>query len=83
MIDALARQILERFAALEAELSDPTVIGDRERFTATSRAYRELETAAKLATEYLRVADDIEGARELLSEDGEDPELRALLESST
>ena len=82
MIDALARQILERFAALEAELSDPTVIGDRERFTATSRSYRELETAAKLATEYLRVADDIEGARELLSEDGEDPELRALLESS-
>ncbi len=83
MIDALARQILERFAALEAELSDPTVIGDRERFTATSRAYRELEIPARLATEYLRVADDIEGARELLSEDGEDPELRALLESSS
>jgi peptide chain release factor 1 len=82
MIDALVTQILERFGALEAELADPTVIGDRERFTAVSRAYRELEPAAKLATEYRRVADDIEGARELLSENGDDPELRDLLETS-
>jgi len=82
MIDELVAQILERFAALEAELADPAVIGDRERFTAASRAYRELEPAAKLATEYRRVTDDFEGARELLSENGDDPELRALLESS-
>ena len=65
MIDALARQILGRFAALQEELSDPVVIADRERFTAASRAYSELEPAAKLATEYLRTLDDLEGAREL------------------
>jgi peptide chain release factor 1 len=82
MIDALVNQILQRFGSLEAELSDPAVIGDRERFTTVSRAYRELEPAAKLAAEYRRVADDVEGARELLSEDGDDPELRSLLESS-
>jgi peptide chain release factor 1 len=82
MIDDLVTQIEARFAALEAELSDPEVIGDRERFAAASRAYRELEPAAKLAGEYRRAADDLEGARELLAEDGEDPELRALLESS-
>ncbi len=58
------------------------MIGDRERFTAASRAYRELEPAAKLAAEYRRAADDVEGARELLAEDGEDPELRAMIESS-
>jgi peptide chain release factor 1 len=82
MIDELVSQIEARFNELEAELSDPAVIADRERFAAASRAYRELEAAAKLANEYRRVADDLEGARELLAEDGDDPELRALLESS-
>jgi peptide chain release factor 1 len=82
MIDDLVAQIEGRFAALEHELSDPEVIGDRERFTAASRAYSELEPAAKLATEYRRAADDAAGARELLAEDGDDPEVRAMLESS-
>ncbi len=82
MIDELAAQIEARFGELEQELSDPVVIADRERFTAASRAYRELEPAAKLAGEYRRAADDLAASRELLDEDGEDPELRALLESS-
>jgi len=80
MID-LVEQIEARFRGLEAELSDPVVIGDRDRFTATSRAYSELETAAKLASEYRRASDDAAGARELL-EEGEDPELREMLDSS-
>ncbi len=82
MIDGLATQILERFAGLEAELADPAVIGDRERYAETRRAYAELETGARLAGEYRRALDDAEGAQELLAEDGDDPELRALLESS-
>jgi peptide chain release factor 1 len=82
MIDELVSQIEARFAELQSELSDPVVIGDRERFTAASRAYRELEPAAKLAAEYRRVANDLQAARELLAEDGDDPELRELLESS-
>jgi peptide chain release factor 1 len=82
MIDELVSQIEARFGELESELSDPEVIGDRERFTAASRAYRELEPAARLAGEYRRAADDAAGARELLAEDGDDPELRALLDSS-
>jgi peptide chain release factor 1 len=82
MIDQLVAQVRTRFGELESELADPAVIGDRERFAAASRAYRELEPAAKLADEYRHAADDAEGARELLVEDGDDPELRALLESS-
>ncbi len=82
MIDALVSQIEARFAELEAQLSDPDVIGNRERFAAASRAYRELEPAARLAAEYRRTLDDLEGARELLAEDGNDPELRALLDAS-
>ncbi|HET9073676.1 MAG TPA: peptide chain release factor 1 [Solirubrobacteraceae bacterium] len=81
MID-LVDQIESRFQELEDELADPVVIGDRARFTAASRAYRELETAAKLAREYRHASDDAAGARELLAE-GEDPELRELLRSST
>jgi peptide chain release factor 1 len=82
MINDLVAQLESRFGELEAELSDPAVISDRDRFTAASRAYRELEPAAKLAAEYRRTADDAEGARELLAEDGEDPELRAMLDAS-
>jgi peptide chain release factor 1 len=82
MMDNLVTQIETRFGELEAELGDPVVIGDRARFTAASRAYSELEPAAKLAAEYRHQVDDLEGARELLAEDGDDPELRALLESS-
>jgi peptide chain release factor 1 len=82
MIDELVSQIEARFGELQSELSDPAVIADRERFAAASRAYRELEPAARLAAEYRRAVDDMEGARELLAEDGDDPELRAMMESS-
>jgi peptide chain release factor 1 len=82
MIDELVSQIETRFGELQEELSDPAVIGDRDRFRAASKAYSELEPAAKLAAEYRRAADDAEGARELLAEDGDDPELRSLLETS-
>jgi peptide chain release factor 1 len=82
MIDGLVNQVLDRFAELEAELGDPAVISDRERYAAARRAYAELETAARLSTEYKHAMDDAEGARELLAE-GEDPELRSLLESSS
>jgi peptide chain release factor 1 len=82
MIEGLTTQILSRFAELEGELSDPEVIGDRERFAAASRAYRELEPAARLAGEYRRTVDDAAGARELLSEDGEDAEVREMLDAA-
>jgi peptide chain release factor 1 len=82
MIDDLVAQISARFGELEKELSDPVVIGDRARYTSARRAYSELEPAAKLAGELRRTLDDIEGARELLAEDGEDLEMRAMLESS-
>jgi peptide chain release factor 1 len=82
MIDGLVTQILGRFSELESELSNPAVIGDRERYATTRRAYSELETGARLAEHYRLAMDDAEGARELLAEGGEDPELRALMETS-
>jgi peptide chain release factor 1 len=75
MIEQLVDQIEARFADAEREMSDPEVIGDRERYAAAGRTYRQLEPAAKLAAEWRRARSDVEGAQELLAE-GEDPELR-------
>jgi peptide chain release factor 1 len=78
MIEKLVEQIEERHAELERLMSDPDVIADRERYAEVGREYRELEHAHRLAAQYRRLHDDLEGARELLAEDGDDPELRRL-----
>ena len=75
-------QIEERFEELSKQMTDPEVIGDRDRYAEAGRAYRALEPAHALALEYRKAADDAAGARELLSEDGDDPELRELLRTS-
>jgi peptide chain release factor 1 len=82
MIEDLVEQIESRFAELGEQMTDPEVIGDRERYAAVGRAYRQLEPAAALAAQWRRAQDDAEGAQELLSEDGEDPELRELLDTA-
>ncbi len=79
MIDSLVEQIEARFAELERHMSDPAVIADRERYAEVGREYRELEPAHELAHQYVQLLDDLEGARELLAEDGDDPELRKLV----
>src|SRR5215213_5381413 len=76
MIERLVEQIESRFSELESEMSDPEVIADRARYADVGRAYHELEPARELAREYRVLADDLAGARELLEEDGDDPELR-------
>ena len=63
-------------------MSDPAIIGDRQRYAEVGREYRELQPAQALAVEYRTLKDDLEGARELLEEDGEDPELRKLVEEA-
>ena len=82
MIEDLVEQIETRFAELGAQLVDPAVIGDRTRYAEAGRAYSQLEGAAKLAGEWRRAQDDAAGAQELLSEDGEDAEVRELLTSA-
>ena len=76
MIDQLVEQIESRFGELEKQMSDPEVISDRERYAEIGREYRQLREAHELASEWRKLNDDLEGARELLAEDGDDPELR-------
>src|SRR6201992_1995019 len=80
-IEQLLKQIRARFAELEAMMSDPAVIADRERYAEVGREYRQLKTAHDLAEEYATLKDDLEGARELLAE-GEDEEMRAVVDEA-
>ena len=82
MIESLVEQIEQRFADLSNEIVDPDVIADRQRYADVGRAYRQLEGAAKLAEEWRRATDDAAGARELIAEDGDDPELREMLSTA-
>src|SRR4029453_13744001 len=79
VIDELVEQIEGRFSELERQMSDPEGIGDRGRYAGVGGESRELEPAHELAREYLKLRDDLEGARELLAEDGDDPELRRVV----
>ena len=78
MIESLVDQIESRFAEVGRLMTDPEVIGDRQRYAEVGREYRRLEPAAKLAEEWRHATDDAAGARELLAE-GEDAELREML----
>jgi peptide chain release factor 1 len=81
MIESLVEQIESRFGELGRLMTDPEVIGDRQRYAEVGREYARLEPGAKLAEEWRLARDDAAGARELLAE-GEDPELRDLLRTS-
>jgi peptide chain release factor 1 len=81
MIESLVEQIEVRFSELEAQMSDPEVIGDRQRYAEVGREYRELQPAQALAGEWRTLKDDLEGARELL-EEGEDTELRKVVDEA-
>jgi len=79
VIESLVEQIESRFRELSEQIVDPEVISDRRRYAEAGREYRRLEPAAHLAEEWRRAVDDAAGARELLSEDGDDPEVRQML----
>ncbi|HME03883.1 MAG TPA: peptide chain release factor 1 [Solirubrobacteraceae bacterium] len=76
MIEDLVTQIETRFAELGAQMTDPAVISDRERYAEVGREYSQLEPSAQLAARWRLAQDDAAGAEELLSEMGEDAEMR-------
>jgi peptide chain release factor 1 len=82
VIESLVQQIEARFAELSRAMTDPEVISDRQRYAEVGREYRSLEPAHELALQWLRARDDAAGAQELLTEDGDDPEMREMLTAS-
>jgi peptide chain release factor 1 len=81
MIESLVEQIEARYADVQAQMSDPEVIGDRNRLAAAGREFRTLEQAHKLAEQWRRAVDDEAGAREMLAEE-DDAEVREMLETA-
>jgi peptide chain release factor 1 len=79
VIEKLVEQVEGRFAELERQMSDPEVISDRERYAAVGREYRALASANELAARWRQVRGDLEGAEEMLAEDGDDAELRQMV----
>jgi peptide chain release factor 1 len=79
MIESLVEQIESRFAELSRQMTDPVVIGDRNRYAEVGREYRRLQAAAKLAEEWRRAKGDSDGARELIDEGADDADVREML----
>jgi peptide chain release factor 1 len=79
MIDELVSQIESRHAELERLMSDPEVIGDRERYAEVGREYGELQDAHALAGTYRELSDELELARQMSDEDGEDADSQRIL----
>jgi peptide chain release factor 1 len=82
VIESLVEQIEARYAEAEAAMSDPEVIGDRNRYAEAGRLYRQLEPAVKLAAEWRQMRDDAAGAREMMDEGMDDPDIREMLETA-
>ena len=76
MIESLVEQIEARYAEVQAQMADPAVIGDRQRYAEAGRQFNQLAPAARLAEEWRRATSDAEGAQELLDEGADDDELR-------
>ncbi|MGI8920786.1 MAG: peptide chain release factor 1 [Solirubrobacteraceae bacterium] len=81
MIEKLVEQIEARHAEVQAQMSDPEVIGDRRRLADAGRAFRQIAAANELAQQWRRARDDLAGAQELLDE-AEETEAREMLEAS-
>jgi peptide chain release factor 1 len=79
MIEQLVEQIESRHAELEELMADPSLHSDRQRAAEVGREYRQLQHAHELATRYRKLTDDLAVARELLAEDGDDPELKKVV----
>ena len=57
MIEKLADQIVSRFEELERDMSDPAVIGDRERYAEVGREYQQIAAANALVLEWRAIKD--------------------------
>jgi peptide chain release factor 1 len=84
MIDRLAQEIEDKYAALTDELADPDVLRDQSRYAEISKAHSDLAESHRLATDYLRTRASLEEAESMLEEGGLDPEMKEfLLEEKT
>src|SRR4249919_117407 len=80
MIDKLDA-IRARFDELGVALTNPAIVNDNRKFSATSKEYRSLEKIVQSYDQYRNLLDDLAFNREALN--GEDEELRELAKMET
>lgn len=71
---------LARFEQLERDMSDPEVLGDGSRMSATAREHGALAKVANKYRDFKRLSDEIQGCKEM-AEAAEDPEEREMAET--
>jgi len=71
------RKVLDRFAHLTADLSNPDVISQSDKFRALSQERSSLESVAALAETYLKLVEEKEEAEKLLNAGGEMADMAA------
>jgi len=79
LIDRLATEIEEKYAALTQELADPEVLRDPSRYAEVSKAHADLAEAHGLAVAYRQARQSLEEAEAMLAEGGLDPEMKEFL----
>src|SRR5438093_11828283 len=72
-------QSLTRYRDLEQQLADPTVIGDRARYTQVAKEHGALAKLVKPYLEYQKVTEEI-GQTEALAQAEADADMRRYLE---
>jgi len=79
MIERLATEIEDKYAALMEELADPEVLRDQARYAEISKAHSDLEPAYRLAVAYREAQTSLEDAEAMLDEGGLDPDMKEFL----
>ncbi|MEO1525661.1 MAG: peptide chain release factor 1 [Planctomycetota bacterium] len=79
-IRELLEEKLSRFEQLEKDMSDPEVLGDGARMSATAREHGGLAKLAGKYRDFKRMSDEIQGCKEM-AEAAEDSEEREMAET--
>ena len=79
-IRELLEEKLSRFEQLEKDMSDPEVLGDGARMSATAREHGGLAKLAGKYRDFKRMSDEIQGCKEM-AEAAEDAEEREMAEA--
>lgn len=71
-------EVEKRYNALTAQMADPDVINDPEKYRKTAKSHRDLEETVGVYRDYKKAVEDLEQARQMMAED--DADLRAMAE---
>lgn len=80
MFDNLA-DINDKLSALERQLSEPELVHNQKKYQEVVREHSQVSKLSELYNSYLRVKDDLEGSREMLQEESDDPEFVELAQA--